>query len=584
VFNRPYLAHILNYADVFTLVGNYYQEGNYINLLNIRKNIIPENERYKPVYRLPSSLHQGQFSALMKRSLTHIKGNVKSILPNYLIEKYRLLPHLEALEKVHFPQNASDVALGLRSLKFEECLDYCLKNKIINLQNKEKISGQRNQISLDKINDFVRNMPYKLTKDQLVALREIILDMNGPSLMYRLLQGDVGTGKTIVALIALYANFLRKKQGVLLSPTDSLARQHYENAKKIFQNYDIKIELLVGSLSIKEKKDLQEKILNHQCDIIIGTHAVFSKKLAYNSLGLAIIDEQHRFGVNQRNALVQKGDQVDLLMMSATPIPRTLSLSLYGDLDVSSLYLFPSGKRDVKTVVVDYSSSKIEGLINYCLSLNQQVFMICPKIEKNKKSKNKSIDEIYKKYYKIYHDEILVLHGELSEEEKIAAITKFKNKEAKILLATSIVELGIDIHDAMGIIIFSANSFGLASLHQLRGRVGRNGQKSYCLLVDTPQDDDNLERLKFLEKCDDGYQISEEDLRLRGPGDFDGIDQSGFPHFNTLNIVSDFKMFEVARDETKYILNNLQDDENLNYYNQIKTKMNQEDLLDNLVE
>ena len=399
--------------------------------------------------------------------------------------------------------------------------------------------------------------------------------MKKETMMYRLLQGDVGTGKTLVSGIALYGNFLRGMQGVMLAPTDSLARQHYESLKALFEHYNIKVGLLVGSLSIKEKRKLQEQILSHEIDIIVGTHAVYSKDIVYSSLGLVVIDEQHRFGVEQRNLIVSKGDKVDLLLMSATPIPRTLSLSIYGDLDVSSLTIFPSGKRNVKTVVVDETSPRIKGLINYCLKEDRQVFIVCPKIETSYKNNTISVKEVYDLFKEEYQDEIGMLHGKMKEEEKLNLIRDFKEKRIHILVATSIIELGIDVKEACGMIIYSANNFGLASLHQLRGRVGRNGNDSYCLLVSKIEEDSNIERLKFLETCSDGFEISEEDMRLRGTGDFAGLEQSGFPSFNSLNIVSDFKMFEVARDEISYIMNNLNDPELLSFYKKVKDRMNE---------
>jgi ATP-dependent DNA helicase RecG len=406
--------------------------------------------------------------------------------------------------------------------------------------------------------------------------------MKSKKLMYRLLQGDVGTGKTIVAVTSLYANYLRGKQGVLLAPTDSLARQHYASLLSFFKNYNLKVGLLLGSMTQSEKNDIKKQIKNGEIDVLVGTHSVFSTNVEYNNLALAIIDEQHRFGVNQRNTLANKGDQVDLLLMSATPIPRTLALSIYGDLDVSSLTTYPTSSHIVKTKVVDYDSDKITGLIDYCLKNNRQVFMVCPKIHHG--GKKVSSEEIYEQYSKIYGEKIALLHGKLKNEEKVELLDKFKNNEIKILVATTIVELGIDIKTAGGMIVFSANSFGLASLHQLRGRVGRDGQDAYCLLVDHFEDDEDSSRLLFLETNNNGFDIAEEDMKRRGPGDFMGIEQSGFPTFSSLNIVSDFKMFEVARNETVYILNNLQDEECNKYYSYCLSKLKSEESNLNLID
>ena len=359
----------------------------------------------------------------------------------------------------------------------------------------------------------------------------------------------------------------------MLAPTDSLARQHYLYFKDLLKDEDIEVLLLVGSLSNKDKKQIKEALLTKTNVIVVGTHAVFSKSISYLNLGLAIIDEQHRFGVNQRNLLASKGDSVDILLMSATPIPRTLSMSLYGDLDVSSLHSYPFKERKVKTLVVNDKSPKINSLIDYAISKNRQVFIVCPKILEGAGTLI-SANEIYQKYKEKYGDNIELLHGKMDENKTSNLIARFKNKEFLILVATSIVELGIDVKEALGIIIFSANNFGLASLHQLRGRVGRNGEEAFCLLVYNEEtSEEKIERLKFLETTLDGFKIAEQDMLLRGPGDYLGIEQSGFPTFNSLNIVSDYKMFEVSKNEINYILENESNLENSNYINRIKEKM-----------
>ncbi len=575
IFNRPFYMGILDLENQFTLVATIDINKKELNIINIKKGEIPLDERLKPVYHLPSKLSQSIYINLLKRTLEQISLSNVNIIPSYLIRKYRLLNHFEALKKVHFPKNSSDISSGLRTLKFEECLEYCFKNRIIREQNKKLTKSSSGKIDTKLINKFILDLPYKLTKDQIVAIREIVTDIQSKSTMYRLLQGDVGTGKTIVGIISLYANYLRGKQGVLLAPTDSLARQHYLSICQVLNQYGIKTALLIGNLKEKEKDQIKNDISLNQYDIVVGTHAVFSENVSYFNLGLAIIDEQHRFGVNQRNALVGKGDNVDLLLMSATPIPRTLALSIYGDLDVTSLTMYPNNHRHVITKVVDFDSEKILSLINYCLENNRQVFIVCPKI--NLGEKNQSSEEIYQRLQPIYLDKISLLHGKMSNDEKVEILEKFRKNEIKILVSTTLIELGIDVKNAGGMIIYSANSFGLASLHQLRGRVGRDGEKAYCLLVDHFEEGEDDSRLKFLEKCSDGFLISEEDMRRRGPGDFIGTQQSGFPSFNSLNIVSDFKMFSIARDEVSYIFSNLNDQENKKYYLHCNNKMKEEE-------
>lgn len=563
VFNRPYLMGQLDLTNEFTIAGTLNLSNRQINVINIKKGIIDSSNALKPIYHLPSSVNQSTYLGLVKRTFEIIDELSKEVIPSYLKDKYHLLSHKESLKMVHFPSKSDDINKGLRTLKFEECLEYCFKNKIIRQQNKKLVKSITKEIDTKLINEFILNLEYKLTKDQIVAIREIVLDLKDKSVMYRLLQGDVGTGKTLVGIVSLYANYLRNKQGVLLAPTDSLARQHYENVNRELSKYNIRTCLLIGDMKLKEKQEVKELISEGKIDVIVGTHAVFSENVNYASLGLAIIDEQHRFGVNQRNMLASKGDDVDLLLMSATPIPRTLALSIYGDLDVSSLTMYPSAKREVITKVVDFDSEKILSLLQYGIENNRQVFVVCPKISYGER---KSAEEIYDKFKPLFQEKIAILHGKMSNEDKIDILDRFKKNEINILVSTTIIELGIDIKSACGMIIYSANSFGLSSLHQLRGRVGRDGQKAYCLLVDHFDDEKEGARLMFLESCSNGLEIAEEDMKRRGPGDFIGIQQSGFPSFNSLNIVSDFKMFEVARNEVSYMFNNLLDPSVNKYY------------------
>ena len=572
-FNQDYLMKVLKVNEAFSLIASYSKKGNYMSLIKIKKGKIKESERLKPVYHLNTKISQDNFHKFIKRTLENQGAYFNNIIPSYLNKKYKLIPYVDALNKVHFPTSYDDIALGLRTLKFIECLDFSLTNKLIRDENKKLVKHEVQKIDLSKLKKFISSLPYELTRDQKNAVNDIYKDLNGEHLMYRLLQGDVGSGKTLVSLLALYTNYLRNKQGVMLAPTDSLARQHYLYFKDLLKDEDIEVLLLVGSLSNKDKKQIKEVLLTKTNVIVVGTHAVFSKSISYLNLGLAIIDEQHRFGVNQRNLLASKGDSVDILLMSATPIPRTLSMSLYGDLDVSSLHSYPFKERKVKTLVVNDKSPKINSLIDYAISKNRQVFIVCPKILEGATTLT-SANEIYQKYKEKYGDNIELLHGKMDENKTSNLIVRFKNKEFLILVATSIVELGIDVKEALGIIIFSANNFGLASLHQLRGRVGRNGEEAFCLLVYNEEtSEEKIERLKFLETTSDGFKIAEQDMLLRGPGDYLGIEQSGFPTFNSLNIVSDYKMFEVSKNEINYILENESNLENSNYINRIKEKM-----------
>ena len=573
IFNRSFLMKSLILGEEFTIIGTYNLKKKEIVASSIVKGKISSDKLLRAVYHLSSDISPTTYRKLIERTFDEYQNMLLDEMPQSLIQKYRLLSKIDALKKVHMPKSEEDIALGMRTLKYHECLYYCLKNQIIRGENKrEPVLGKGESIPLNKINEFILNLSFKLTPDQVVAIREIILDMNKPSLMYRLLQGDVGTGKTIVSAISLYGNYLRHKIGAFMVPTDSLARQQYEYLEDLFKPYNIKVGLLIGSLSIKEKNVIKDRLKNGDINVIVGTHALFSNDVEYQSLGLAIIDEQHRFGVGQRNQLISKDDCCDLLLMSATPIPRTLALSIYGDLDISTLTCFPRNNRNITTKIVSSQSMEIITTINDCLNNNRQVFIVAPKI-KDVDDSLSSAEKIFEMYAILYHNQVQLLHGKMKSEEKDALLKGFINKEFLILVSTTVIELGINVLSAGAIIVFSSSHFGLASLHQLRGRVGRDGQEAVCLLVDENTDN---ERLKILENSLDGFYIAEMDMKLRGPGDTVGFAQSGFPTFSCLNIVDDFKMFECARDDATKIIKNQNVLEFANYYKYVLNKISDE--------
>lgn len=558
VFNRPYLYKTLKLSDHYTVVGTYDKQNVTVNVINIVKGPIPSEEKYKAVYSLPSALENYQFSNMVKKYLFDESISFQDLVPLTFKQKYQLLSHKEALERVHFPKGANDVYQGLRVLKYEECLLFTLQTQIIRRENKALQNNTKKLIDTAKINEFIKGLDYKLTHDQVVAVREIILDMNEPSLMYRLLQGDVGTGKTLVANIALFGAYLRGDQGALMAPTDALAHQHFETLSKLFKD-KLKVGLLVGSMSNQEKREVKEKLINKEIDIIVGTHALFSNDVNYASLGLVVIDEQHKFGVNQRLLLASKGDNTDLLLMSATPIPRTLALTLYGDLDVSTLSEYPILNRNIETKVLKENDKEVFKYVDESLKRLKRVFIVAPLIEMG--VRDNSVEELYQRFYAKYHDKVVMLHGKLEQEEKEEALEKFKNGETPILVSTTVIEVGIDIKNADLMVIYSATNFGLASLHQIRGRIGRDGSPSKCLLLYKDEEEEDVEKLHILEETIDGFKIAEEDLARRGPGDMNGLKQAGMPNFAYANIISDFKMFEVARDDASYMLSHHNNEE-----------------------
>ena len=573
-FNQPYLNNMVKIDGEYSIIGTFNLKRNEIDGQKILKGEVPNEERLKPVYSLPKEFQNYLFAKLALKALNELQGKIYPLVPYDYINKYHLVNKEVALNWAHHPHNYQEVTQALRHLKYEEALLFSIKNQLIRENNKSLSKIRKEPIDLDICKPFLDTLPYKLTEDQRKASEEIINDMNQNALMYRLLQGDVGTGKTLVSFVALYANSLRGDQGALMAPTDALARQHYANALKTFKDSKLKIALLLGSTPASEKKQIKDDLREGYIDIIIGTHTLFSKDVQYSSLGLVVIDEQHRFGVNQRIALANKGEHADLLMMSATPIPRSLALTLYGDLDISTLYTFPSTKRDVKTMIFKSDNERIFKAVDYALSNDKQVYIIAPLIDFSEDGRF-SVEQLYAKYAFRYRAAVGLLHGKMKQEEKEQVLDKFYKGEIKILVSTQVVEVGIDVKNANTMIIYDATHFGLASLHQLRGRIGRDGSKSFCILVTNEEDADKLD---ILTKSEDGFAIAEEDMKQRGPGELAGVKQSGIPDFAFLNIIDDYKIFVVARDDAREIIKNKEDKKYQWLIKYATSLINQEDI------
>ena len=555
-WNRPYLSKILNNQDIYTLIGSYDSKKNKINLINISKGEVTDGVYIKPIYSLVHDIDNYEYIRLVDKAFKEVqKENVYNHIPAYFQKKYRLLDKYDALKLVHQPKDAKDVYQGLRVLKYEECLLFTLKTLMIRNLNKELVEHKRTQVDESKVFEYIKSLDFTLTDDQLNSIKEILKDLNAPSLMYRLLQGDVGTGKTLVAMIALYANFLRGDQGAFMAPTDALARQHYKNFVKLLAPAGVKVALLVGSSSIRERSAIRKALINGEIDVLIGTHVLFSKDISYLSLGLAIIDEQHKFGVNQRKLLASKGEHADLLLMSATPIPRTLALTLYGDLDVSTITQFPHKNRVIETKIVSSEEKEIFPMVEKSLSENKRVFIVAPLIIENEQERI-SVEKLFARYLLKFPGKVALLHGKLDQDDKMFALQDFISGNAPILISTSVIEVGIDVPNADLMIIYEPTHFGLASLHQLRGRIGRDGNKATCLLVNNNLEEEELDKLKILTESNDGFYIAEQDLKRRGPGELGGFRQSGLANFTYVNLVNDFRMFEAARDDAKFILEN----------------------------
>ncbi|MFR7590775.1 MAG: ATP-dependent DNA helicase RecG [Longibaculum sp.] len=554
IFNRHFLRQYLKINTIITIIGKCQ---NYkITATDIKIKPIKDIQGIHPVYSIKEGLTQKSFQQYIKKAYQILKDDIITYVPEKYIMKHHLIHKTMAIWNIHFPETQEDIKQALRYLKYEEFLKFQLTMQFIKQQRSLEV-GTAKLFDVQKFQDFLLSLPYRLTSDQEKSVKEIVSDLRSPQMMYRFLQGDVGSGKTVVSAIALYASYLAGYQGALMAPTEILANQHYQTLCQFFKETDVKIALLTGSLSIKDKEKLYEKIKNGDIDIVVGTHALFQKKVDYHNLGFVITDEQHRFGVEQRKALKNKGNQVDFLIMSATPIPRTLAISMYGDMDVSTIKTMPVGRMPVISKYIHSSSMKpiLKDLKDY-LASGGQCYVICPLVEDSEaidaKSASQIADAMQKYFQGQYH--VGLLHGQMKDEEKEAVMQDFQDNRIQILVSTTVVEVGVDVKNANMMVIYNAERFGMSQLHQLRGRVGRGSQQAYCYFMSSSSSQDAIDRLKYLEKSHDGFEISMYDLQVRGPGEVLGSRQSGLPTFLVADVLKDFPILTVARDDALEII------------------------------
>lgn len=525
----------------------------------------------KPFYRLPGGIGQSYFMNVIDNILhSSLMQYIGNNVPDEFVKKYRLIPRGQSFKIVHQPDGKKQLQEGLRTFKYEEALAYCMKMEVNKRLRSIYKKGAHLSIDRNKMNALVKKLPFSLTKDQIQCTKEIMDDMDSSNVMFRILQGDVGTGKTAVALLSLFANTIRGGQGVLFAPTTSLAIQHYKNALSFYSGFNVKVGLLISNMKQSQKKKLLEELACGDIDVLISTQAGIEKGVTFKKLTLSIIDEQQQFGVDQRMTMMKKGDYVDTLMMSATPIPRTMSRIVFGDLDISELKEFPKGiTRHVDTKVVNSQSQLISKAINRALEIKRQVFVVVPRIDGDEEDESNKLSakEVYDDYVKEYgEDKVQLLHGRMKKDDQNEVLNKFRNNEKPILISTSIIEVGVDVQEACLMIIYSANYFGLSALHQLRGRVGRNGKNGLTLLVYDGDDDQAIDKLNYLATHTDGFDISQYDLKSRGAGDWAGTDQSGHDGLSVINFDKDRKIFECAMEDAKEILDNANSNEGFNLY------------------
>lgn len=551
IFNRAFLKQHLNINSTITVIGKYNLKTNTLTANDIK--LIPILKlTIEPVYHLSQKIKKSAYKKILSTILSS-DFMCDSYIPSYIEEKYKFITKRDAILNIHNPKNLDMLKASRLYLIYEEL--FCFMIKIIYLKNKNNDSVNRIVKTYDseKLNNIISKLPFKLTDQQVNALEDIKNDFNLPTRMNRLIMGDVGSGKTIVAFLALYINYLAGFQGVLMAPTEVLAKQHYQNMLSLFGNL-MRVDIITGSVKKVDKIKIFNKIKNGDIDILIGTHALLNEDIAYKNLGLVITDEQHRFGVNQRRILQEKGNDVDVLYLSATPIPRTLALTIYGDMSISQIKSKPADRKEIYTKLVKNKDIKtvLEAMVNE-IKLGHQIYVVAPLIDDEESSLD-SVITLENKLNVAFNKKIPMglLHGQMKNSQKDEIMNNFTNGKIKILISTTVIEVGVDVANATMMVVFNAERFGLATLHQLRGRVGRNNLQSYCYLIS----DSDTERLKVLEESNDGFYISEQDFKLRGSGDVFGVKQSGEQTFKIANLNRDYKILVKCKEDAEDFLKN----------------------------
>lgn len=512
-----------------------------------------------PLYPLTFSLSQNTIRKIIENGLKDVEedGGLKETLPQYILNEYKLEEINKAIETVHFPKEFADFEIARKRFVFEELLSTqlaLLQLKNSNLKDHKGISFSKDA----HMSDVINSLPFNLTKAQLRVLEEIDKNMEQDKSMNRLLQGDVGSGKTVVAMISAYKAVKSRYQVAVLAPTAILATQHLENFQKILEKFDIRCELLISGITKKKKTEILEKLQNGEIDILIGTHAMLEENVTFKNLGLVVTDEQHRFGVKQRTTMAQKGENPDVLVMSATPIPRTLALILYGDLDISVIDELPPNRKKIETFAVTKAlEDRVNNFVKKQVDEGRQAYIVCPLVEESEENDLQSVISLYEKckteVFPNYRIEYI--HGKMKQKEKDDIMERFKNGEIDILISTTVIEVGVDVPNSSIMVIEDAQRFGLAQLHQLRGRVGRGEYQSYCILKYEGKGKNTRERMKIMTQTNDGFVISQKDLELRGSGDFFGTNQHGIPDFKIANLFTDIDILKLAQEAAIKIVN-----------------------------
>jgi len=545
-FNQPYLADKIELGQTVAVFGKWDKAKGALTGMKLLAQV---EDDLQPVYRLSQGVSQ---SALVKVIKTAFEAGLDNLLeenlPQILMDKYHLLSRRQAVRAMHFPKDLEEYKQALRRVKFEELLFFQLQLQVLKEENRSVGQGIVLDWDKKKLKDLQAKFPFRLTEAQERSLNEILADMRSPYHMNRLLQGDVGSGKTVVAGLAMYAAVTAGKQAALMVPTEILAEQHLQSLTSLFPS--LRILLLTGSLKAAERRERLELIQTGQVDLIVGTHALIQEGVHFHDLGLVIIDEQHRFGVAQRRILREKGQNPDVLMMTATPIPRTLAITAFGDMDVSIIDQMPAGRKEIITRWVKHQQLNLvlDWLVKE-IQKGSQAYVISPLIEESEALDLKNAIALEEELIAYFGDRarIALLHGKMKGEEKEAIMQAFKQGEIDLLVSTTVIEVGVNVPNATVMIIMDADRFGLSQLHQLRGRVGRGDKQSYAVLVANPKTESGKRRMKIMTETTNGFVLAEEDLKLRGSGEIFGTRQSGIPEFQVANLIEDYPILEEAR-------------------------------------
>lgn len=563
VFNRAFLKPNLTIGTNVIVIGKFDRKKNVITASEIKFDSLNSQAKIEPVYHLTNGLTNKQISTYINTAIMLNKEGIVDNIPEHYQELYKFSNKRTALNIVHNPPSMEKLKEASTRLKYEELFEFMFKINYLNEEKKKKENGIKRNVTKEEVESFLQSLPFELTSDQKKAMEEIRVDMNASTKMNRLLQGDVGSGKTIVAILAIYMNYLSGYQSALMAPTEILAIQHYHNIRELFRDTPIQVELLTGSTTKKEKELIYQELESGRAHVVVGTHALIQEEVKYANLGLVITDEQHRFGVNQRANLKNKGISPDVLYMSATPIPRTYALTIYGDMDVSVIKEMPKGRLPVTTIVrkEEEMTDVLERMYEQ-LKQGHQIYVIAPLIEETENSDLTNVLALKDKMNLAFGSKykIDIVHGKMASGAKELIMNEFKQGTINILISTTVVEVGVDVPNASMIVIFNAERFGLSTLHQLRGRVGRGAIQSYCILISNS----DTKRLEVMEKTNDGFEISEEDFKLRGHGDLFGTKQSGDMSFKMASLSQDYKILvQAKKDSLEYLLDTSKNLENV---------------------